>query len=95
MSEELSLKELLDLKIKERNYEALIDMILKHLTLLSYNDELYFREEDKIIKLLEVVETKRINLKREELIEKREKEGIKIWMIEKYLNLITTKWEQK
>lgn len=78
MSEELSLKELLDLKIKERNYEALIDMILKHLTLLSYNDELYFREEDKIIKLLEVVETKRINLKREELIEKREKEGIKI-----------------
>lgn len=81
MSEELSLKELLDLKIKERNYEALIDMILKHLTLLSYNDELYFREEDKIIKLLEVVETKRINLKREELIEKREKEGIKIWMI--------------
>lgn len=78
MSEELSLKELLDLKIKERNYEALIDMILKHLTLLSYNDELYFKEEDKIIKLLEVVETKRINLKREELIEKREKEGIKI-----------------
>ena len=50
MSEELSLKELLDLKIKERNYEALIDMILKHLTLLSYNDELYLKREELIEK---------------------------------------------
>lgn len=75
MSEELSFKELLDLKIKERNYEALIDMILRHITLLSYNNELYFRDEGEIIKLLEVIETKKINLLRKELI--RQKEEIK------------------
>ena len=72
MSEELSFKELLDLKIKERNYEALIDMILRHITLLSYNNELYFNDNDEIIKLLAVMETKRINLRREELIRQRE-----------------------
>lgn len=72
MSEELSFKELLDLKIKERNYEALIDMILRHITLLSYNNELYFNNNDEIIKLLAVMETKRINLRREELIRQRE-----------------------
>nr|DAN83890.1 MAG TPA: hypothetical protein [Caudoviricetes sp.] len=72
MSEELSFKELLDLKIKERNYEALIDMILRHIALLSYNNELYFNDNDEIIKLLAVMETKRINLRREELIRQRE-----------------------
>ena len=72
MSEELSFKELLDLKIKERNYEVLIDMILRHITLLSYNNELYFRDEGEIIKLLEVIETKKINLLRKELIRQRE-----------------------
>ena len=72
MNEELSFKELLDLKIKERNYEALIDMILRHITLLSYNNELYFNDNDEIIKLLAVMETKRINLRREELIRQRE-----------------------
>lgn len=72
MSEELSFKELLDLKIKERNYEALIDMILRHITLLSYNNELYFNDNDEIIKLLAVMEAKRINLRREELIRQRE-----------------------
>ena len=75
MSEELSLKELLDLKIKERNYEALIDMILRHLTLLPYNNELYFKDEGEIIKLLELIETRKIGLIREELI--RQKEEIK------------------
>lgn len=75
MSEELSFKELLDLKIKERNYEALIDMILRHITLLSYNNELYFKDEGEIIKLLELIETRKIGLIREELI--RQKEEIK------------------
>ena len=76
MNEQLSFKELLDLKIKERNYEGLIDMILRHITLLSYNNELYFDGNDEIIKSLELMETKRINLRREELIEKRKKEEI-------------------
>lgn len=75
MNEQLSLKELLDLKIKERNYEALIDMILRHLTLLLYNNELYFKDEGEIIKLLELIETRKIGLIREELI--RQKEEIK------------------
>ena len=75
MNEQLSLKELLDLKIKERNYEALIDMILRHLTLLPYNNELYFKDEGEIIKLLELIETRKIGLIRGELI--RQKEEIK------------------
>ena len=75
MNEQLSLEELLDLKIKERNYEALIDMILRHLTLLPYNNELYFKDEGEIIKLLELIETRKIGLIREELI--RQKEEIK------------------
>lgn len=75
MNEQLSLKELLDLKIKERNYEALIDMILRHLTLLPYNNELYFKDEGEIIKLLELIETRKIGLIKEELI--RQKEEIK------------------
>lgn len=75
MNKQLSLEELLDLKIKERNYEALIDMILRHLTLLPYNNELYFKDEGEIIKLLELIETRKIGLIREELI--RQKEEIK------------------
>ena len=75
MNEQLSLEELLDLKIKERNYEALIDMILRHLTLLPYNNELYFKDEGEIIKLLELIETRKIGLIREEQI--RQKEEIK------------------
>ena len=75
MNEQLSLEELLDLKIKERNYEALIDMILRHLILLPYNNELYFKDEGEIIKLLELIETRKIGLIREELI--RQKEEIK------------------
>lgn len=75
INEQLSLEELLDLKIKERNYEALIDMILRHLTLLPYNNELYFKDEGEIIKLLELIETRKIGLIREELI--RQKEEIK------------------
>ena len=72
MSEELSFKELLDLKIKARNYGASIDMILRYITLLSYNNELCFNNNDEIIKLLAVMETKRINLRKEELIRQRE-----------------------
>ena len=75
MNEQLSLEELLDLKIKERNYEALIDMILRHLTLLPYNNELYFKDEGEIIKLFELIKTRKIGLIREELI--RQKEEIK------------------
>ena len=71
MNEQLSLEELLDLKIKERNYEALIDMILRHLTLLPYNNELYFKDEGEIIKLLELIETRKIGLIREELIRQK------------------------
>lgn len=73
MNEQLSLEELLDLKIKERNYEALIDMILRHLTLLPYNNELYFKDEGEIIKLLELIETRKIGLIREELIRQKKR----------------------
>lgn len=70
---EISVDELIELKITQRNYEALVNRILQDVLLYSWEDKFYISEGHQIIQLLEVIEPEKVKVQKEKLIQEKNK----------------------